>query len=221
MIGFVLFIVFTRATETVLCMEQGISDVNKCKNILITSHKLINNIDKTQCIEYRKGKSLKVYNQDKKGDNKKEYHIKYYKDGDCKEVEETTNGKVTLLDETILRNANTIHNYGNTYKDGIEVKINKLYSGITKRMYNIYNVQLKGEAPEEQDQKKPEEQDQKKPEEQDQKKPEEQDQKKPEEKDQKKPEEQDNKDDMINPSNLNASSSTFITLLLGMIFILF
>ncbi|EMD48627.1 Hypothetical protein EHI5A_126050 [Entamoeba histolytica KU27] len=210
MIGFVLFIVFTSATDTVLCMEQGISDVNKCNNILVTSHKLINNIDKTQCIEYRKGKSLKVYNQDKKGDNKKEYHIKYYKDGDCKEVEESTNGKVTLLDETILRNANTIHNYGNTYKDGIEVKINKLYSGITKRMYNIYNVQLKGEAPEGTPEGTPEKTPEKTPEGTPEKTPE------------KTPEGTlDNKDDMNTPSNLNASSSTFITLLLGMLFILF
>ncbi|GAB1223600.1 hypothetical protein ENUP19_0156G0001 [Entamoeba nuttalli] len=144
MITVILFIAIATATDTILCMEQGIKNVNECQNILITSSKIENSLDKSDCIEYIKGRSLKIYI--KEGGDKKLYHLKYYKDTKCNLEEKNNNEEVIPIDKFIISKTNTIHNYGNIYKDENQISINKLYSTVTSRMYNIFNVHLKGEG---------------------------------------------------------------------------
>ncbi|GAB1228236.1 hypothetical protein ENUP19_0381G0003 [Entamoeba nuttalli] len=100
---FLLLIVFASATETILCMEQGIEKPSQCQNILIARYPITSDIDRIKCIEYSKGKSLKVYTTKSDQTNNIGYHIKYFKDAMCdKESENQNNDNVIAIEKSII-----------------------------------------------------------------------------------------------------------------------
>ncbi|GAB1223210.1 hypothetical protein ENUP19_0138G0011 [Entamoeba nuttalli] len=185
---FLLLIVFASATETILCMDQGIKNPSQCQNILVVTYPITSSIYRANCIEYAKRKSLKVYTTKSDQTNNIGYHIKYFKDAMCdKESENQNNDNVIAIEKSIITKTSKRNEYDTISNNVVKVNKSYLYSSITKKKHNIYTINLRSdigtpEPPKDTTPEPPKDTTPEPP-----------------------------KDDYNEPSNLNASKLTFIT----------